>query len=113
MSPSPAMDNPFWVLDLPPETARVEVERTGQKLLAQLEIGVSAVKQYPTPSGPRPRTPEAVRAALAELRDPAKRILWELRAGLGPMEPPELSAPPANLWPPWPDARVVLGWPGC
>ncbi len=107
------MDNPFFVLGLPPETARIEVERTGQKLLAQLEIGVSSIKTYTTPAGPRPRSPEAVREALAELRDPSRRLIWELRAGLGPVEPPALDPRLTRTWPAWPEARVVLGWPGC
>ena len=97
--------NPFFILGLGPESARAEVERTGQKLLGLLELKVGSAATYRTPLGDRPRSPELVREALAELRDPKKRLLWELWAGVGPVDPPQ--ADPA---PPWPDARRALGW---
>ena len=71
-------ENPFHVLALPTTATRAEVERAGQKWLAMLEVGVGAAKIYATPVGPRVRTPELVRAAMSELRDPDRRILHEL-----------------------------------
>jgi len=71
-------DNPFHVLELPPTATRAEVERAGQKWLAMLEVGVKSARLYPTPVGPRARTPELVRGAMAELRDPDKRIVHEM-----------------------------------
>ena len=72
-----ALENPFLVLDLPISAGREELERQGARLLAMLEAGLRDAGSYPTPLGPRPRTPEAVRAALAELRDPDRRLLHE------------------------------------
>ena len=77
-------DNPFLVLGVRPEQPRVEIEREGQKLLGMLELGLRSAATYMTPSGPRPRTKEAVRAALAELRVPEKRLMHELWASLPP-----------------------------
>ncbi|MEZ4382574.1 MAG: hypothetical protein R3A79_14650 [Nannocystaceae bacterium] len=75
-------DNPFLVLGVRPEQPRVEIEREGQKLLGMLELGLRSAATYMTPSGPRARTQEAVRAALAELRAPEKRLMHELWASL-------------------------------
>lgn len=69
--------NPFLVLELHPEADRETVERQGAKLLAMLAAGLAAASRYATPLGPRQRTPELVRAALAELRDPDKRLAHE------------------------------------
>lgn len=81
--------NPFLVLELAPGADRTAAERQGAKLLGQLAAGVAAVASYPTPCGPRPRTPEAVREALAELRDPRRRALHEWWAhGLTPPREP-------------------------
>jgi hypothetical protein len=66
--------NPFLVLGLPASASADTVEREGQKLLAMLAAGVTAAARYPTPLGEQPRTPELVRAALAELRDPERRL---------------------------------------
>ncbi|HEX4965545.1 MAG TPA: hypothetical protein VF173_32345 [Thermoanaerobaculia bacterium] len=77
--------NPFLVLELAANAGRDELERQGAKLLALLAAGVEGAAVYPTPLGPRERTPELVRAALAELRDPARRLLHEWWAqGLRP-----------------------------
>ncbi|HEX6765440.1 MAG TPA: hypothetical protein VF103_08185, partial [Polyangiaceae bacterium] len=65
-------DNPFLVLAVPPGALRLEVERAGQKLLAQLAVGASAALTYETPFGPKPRDETKVRLALATLRDPEK-----------------------------------------
>lgn len=113
MSATTAMklaDNPFFVLGLAPEASRIEVEREAQKLLGMLELGFVDAATYATPLGPRPRTPEQVRAAVAALRDPYQRLVAELWAR---------HAPPARLEPPVPVAaparsraglRRALGW---
>ena len=79
--------NPFLVLELSPAAGREELERQGAKLLAMLAAGLAAAASYATPLGNRERTPEMVRSALAELRDPARRLAHEwwargLRRGL-------------------------------
>lgn len=71
-------ENPFYVLDLAPDCSRIEAERQGQKLLAMLELDLEAGKRYATPLGPCERTSDKVRAALAELRDPIRRLGHEL-----------------------------------
>ena len=66
--------NPFFVLAVAPSAAVADVERQGQRLLAELAAGLEGARRYETPFGAHERTPEAVRAALAELRDPARRL---------------------------------------
>ena len=73
-------ENPFFVLGLTAQASRSEIERAGQRLLAELAIGRSAALHYWTPLGRSARTPELVRQALAELRDPARRLSHELWA---------------------------------
>src|SRR5206468_2716613 len=68
-------ENPFFVLGISPDASRIEVEREAQKLLGMLELGFAAAHTYATPLGPRPRTAEAVRAAVAALRDPYQRLV--------------------------------------
>lgn len=77
-------DNPFFVLGLPPDTSRIEIEREAQKLLGMLELGFVDAKTYRTPIGSRTRTPELVRAAVAALRDPYRRLVAELWARHAP-----------------------------
>lgn len=86
-SSSRLRDNPFYVLGLAPECTRAEVERAGQKLLAMLELGLAGARDYPTPFGPGQRDPAKVREAMAELRDPQRRLFHELWAGAGPQAP--------------------------
>jgi len=69
--------NPFLVLELATTADGAEVERQGQKLLGMLAAQMSEVESYPTPLGRCPRTPELVRAAIAELQDPDRRLLAE------------------------------------
>lgn len=69
--------NPFFVLELPPSATREEIERQSAKLLAMLAAGLPGSETYSTPWGACPRTPEGVRAALAELRDPERRLHHE------------------------------------
>lgn len=101
------LENPFHILGLPPEAPRAAVEGEGQKLLAMLELGLDGARTYATPLGPRTRTPEDVRRALAELRDPARRLEHELWARLpaAPRAAPPRARPPALA-----GARHKLGW---
>lgn len=78
------IDNPFFVLGLSCDASRIELEREAQKLLGMLELGFPGAQTYATPLGPRPRTAEAVRAAVAALRDPYQRLLAELWARHAP-----------------------------
>jgi hypothetical protein len=100
-------ENPFFVLGISPDASRIEIERETQKLLGMLELGFAAAETYATPLGPRPRTAEAVRAAVAALRDPYQRLLAELWARHAPAsldtapEPP----PPSSS-----GLRRKLGW---
>lgn len=72
------LDNPFYVLELAPECSRAEVERAGQKLLAMLELDLAGAHAYPSPFGSGRRDPAKVREAMAELRDPQRRLFHEL-----------------------------------
>jgi hypothetical protein len=103
-------DNPFYVLGVAPDASRADVERAGRKLLGLLEIGASSAKGYDTPFGRAERTPEQVRAALAELAIPERRAAREVEAHLaqGSGEPPE--APADDPTRPWPDAFRAGGW---
>src|SRR5262249_14225083 len=77
--------NPFLVLELPIDVGREALERQAEKLIAMLAAGVAGARLYPTPLGPRERSSEMVRAAVAELRDPEKRLRHEWWArGLRP-----------------------------
>jgi hypothetical protein len=106
-------ENPFFVLDLTPECSRADVERAGQKLLALLAIDSSAAKRVRTPLGDAERTADAVRAAMAELRDPDRRFLHEAWARIPPdaearVEPPRSAVQVG----PWPEAIAAIGWRG-
>jgi hypothetical protein len=93
-------ENAFHVLGLRPTCTRMEVEREGQRLLAMLELGLSEATHYDTP--------EAVRAAMAALRNPATRLSHALWAQLPPSaSPPAPASPRAE---PWPEAPTRLGW---
>lgn len=132
--------NPFYVLGLPVGCSRAEVEREGQKLLGMLAVGLSAARTYDTPLGALPRTAEAVREAMAELRDPERRLMHEMWARL-PARTPETPEAAGEAGPaqnagaaqdaaggtargtddaagpahadsaaPWAEAMAVLGW---
>lgn len=104
------VDNPFLVLGLPPDVSRIEIEREAQKLLGMLELGFADAQTYATPLGPRPRTAEAVRAAVAALRDPYQRLVAELWARHAP---PVKDAAPVEAVAedkPRPSLRRALGW---
>jgi len=109
-SPFPRLtENAFYVLGLPPTATRQEVEREGQKLLAMLELGLAEAQRYATPLGTATRTAEAVRAAMAALREPATRFQHELWAQLPPDTAPRPESTPA-AGTPWPEAVERLGW---
>ena len=70
-------NNPFFVLALPVTASSSEVERTAQRLLAELAIGREAARSYATPLGPALRDAGLVRTAVVELREPARRLAHE------------------------------------
>jgi hypothetical protein len=74
------IDNPFYVLDVPADCSRAEVERAGQKLLAMLELDLAGARAYATPFGSGQRDAAKIREAMAELRDPQRRLFHELWA---------------------------------
>lgn len=75
-------ENPFYVLGVSVTATRTELEREGTKLLSMLELGLKEAKVYRSPLGEHERTAEAVRAAMAELREPRRRLVHELLASL-------------------------------
>jgi hypothetical protein len=102
------VENPFFVLGLPADTSRIEIEREAQKLLGMLELDFADTRTYATPLGPQPRTPEAVRAAVAALRDPYQRLVAELWARHAPERP--IAAEPEPPHAGTPGLRAKLGW---
>jgi len=108
-------ENPFFVLGLSPECSRADVERSGQKLLGLLAIGHASAAKYATPIGDADRTADRVRAAMAELRDPERRLAHEIWARVpepaGPAAPVTGGAPDApDAARPWDEAMAALGW---
>ncbi len=107
--------NPFFVLGLEPSCTRMEMERQGQLLLSMLEIGFAEAITYETPLGDRTRTPEAVREAMASLRDPDTRLATELwaQAPIGDDketgDASDAKAPNASRER-WPQAMKAMGW---
>ena len=107
----PIADNPFYLLAVSTAASRGEIERAGQRLLAMLELGLRGAGEYATPQGPRPRTVDQVRWALAELRDPERRLRHELWARLDGQRPVVAAASDGDDGPPpWPEALAALGW---
>jgi hypothetical protein len=98
--------NPFYVLGLRPGAGRAAIEEAAQKIIGMLELGLRGAGEYPTPLGARARTPDDVRAALAELRDPERRLAHELWAGL---EPTPAGGPFEPTAPGWRAAFAALG----
>lgn len=78
------VDNPFYVLEIAADCSRAEVERAGQKLLAMLELDLAGARAYSTPFGTGQRDAAKVREAMAELRDPQRRLFHELWAQTRP-----------------------------
>lgn len=104
MSRGRLAENPFYVLEVVPSATRLEVERAAQKLLAQLAVGVASSKIYRTPFGPEVRDETSVRTAVAALRNPEERVLYELWAADGESENA------AEALPAWPEALRSIGW---
>jgi hypothetical protein len=104
-------ENPFFVLGVTAEASRIEVEREAQKLLGMLELGFAEARMYATPLGPRERTAEMVRAAVAALRDPYRRLVAELWARHAPPSPAPAGTPACEPpEPASPGLRRALGW---
>lgn len=106
---------PFYVLGLRPGCGPMDVEREGQKLLAMLDLGLASAATYASPSGEKTRDVDTVRAAMAELRDPCRRLVHELWAASAPDEAfAAVSAArddtPDDPRGPWPDAFRAGGW---
>ena len=101
-------DNPFYVLAIGVDAPRGDVERAGQKWLAMLEVGMAAARAYTSPLGQHERTADKVRQALAELREPERRLAHELWATLpaAPVDPPPISAAKTG----WPAAMAAMGF---
>ena len=103
------VENPFFVLGLAADASRIEIEREAQKLLGMLELGFPDAQTYATPLGPRPRTAELVRAAVAALRDPSQRLVAELWARHAPPAR-ESAGPPTETPTTTAGLREALGW---
>ena len=102
------VDNPFFVLGISPDASRIEIEREAQKLLGMLELDFPAARVYMTPLGEQYRTAEAVRAAVAALRDPYQRLVAELWARHAPAHASEPAPTEPTGWNP--PLRGSLGW---
>ena len=105
------INNPFFVLDIAPTATRQEIERQGTKLLGMLKLGLAAAKHYTSPLGSHERTEDAVRTAMATLREPKSRLLAELWARhastvVAPQSNPANAAANDGI----PNARERLGW---
>jgi hypothetical protein len=106
--------NPFYVLGIDRNASDLEAERAGRLLLGQLELGLVGPRTVHTPFGPLERTPDMVRAALAEVRDARRRAAHALWSSL-PAEASSSSdaggapagSPEAE---PWAEAMVTIGW---
>lgn len=99
--------NPFFVLEVKVDAARIDIERAGQRLLARFEISPDSVARYQTPLGPAVRDADMVRQALAALRDPVQRMTCELWADIAPVDPALLEEDKSIRWL---DAERALGW---
>jgi len=104
------VENPFFVLGVATDASRIEIEREASKLLGMIELDFAEAKTYATPLGARPRTPEAVRAAVAALRDPYQRLVAEVWARHAPPVSTKVAAEPASPAETNEGARRALGW---
>jgi curved DNA-binding protein CbpA len=111
--------NPFFVLDVSPQASRTEVERAGQKLLGLLALGATGADRYDTPFGPATRDADAVRRALALLRDPNERVIQELWAQVTTGVAPSVATGAAtgvesemdtSAAKAWEEAARAIGW---
>lgn len=103
-------ENPFYVLGLGTTASRTDVEREGAKLLSMLQLDLKESKVYRSPMGEHARTAEAVRAAMAELRDPKRRLVHELLASLPVTVKVPVASRAATSGPRWPKAPMVFGY---
>lgn len=103
-------ENPFYVLGVPLTANRTEIEREGSKLLSMLQLGLKESKTYRSPLGERPRTEALVREAMAELRDPKRRLTHELLAALPASTPLPATRTASGASTPWPNAPMVFGY---
>jgi hypothetical protein len=99
--------NPFFLLEVSPQASRTEVERAGQRLIALLAVGSASAARYHTPLGEATRDADAVRQALATLRDPDERAIAELWAAVAPSREEARKEGAAQ---PWQGALAALGW---
>ena len=99
--------NPFFVLEVPTQASRAEIERAGQKLLALLALGSVNAENYETPLGAGRRDADDVRQALATLREPAARVLNELWANIAPTYDDQPAGHAARAWE---GCERLLGW---
>lgn len=102
-------ENPFYVLGVATTATRTDLEREGNKLLSMLQLDLKESKTYRSPVGEHPRTAEAVRSAMAELRDPKKRLVHELLAAL-PVSVTVPQVKPSGDGVKWPEAPMVFGY---
>ena len=103
-------ENPFFVLGIGVDASRIEIEREANKLLGMLELDFAGAKTYLTPLGPRPRTAESVRAAVAALRDPYQRLDAEIWARHAPASQVIAVEPETPIDDTTEGARRALGW---
>jgi len=103
-------ENPFFVLGISVDASRIEIEREANKLLGMLELDFADARSYATPLGPRPRTSEAVRAAVAALRDPYQRLVAEVWARHAPSAATTVIEPEVAIDQGHAGARRALGW---
>ncbi|NDD27113.1 MAG: hypothetical protein EB084_02455 [Proteobacteria bacterium] len=104
--------NAFLVLALTPACDRAAIEREGKKLLGLLELGIGQAATYATPLGTQARTPEMVRQAMADLRDPRTRVMHELWFDVAE-EAERCKGKGQEVLPislAWRGARRILGW---
>jgi hypothetical protein len=104
------IENPFYVLGVPTTATRTELEREGTKLLSMLELGLKEAKVYRSPLGEHERTAEAVRAAMAELREPKRRLVHELLASLPASVVVPKHTPVGDASVRWPRAPRAYGY---
>lgn len=105
------MRNPFYLLELNADCSRAELERAGQRLLAMIELALPGSERVETPYGVTTRSADDLRQALADLRDPERRLVHELwfRSRPWTAMPPVGAGEPEALRP-WTRARAAFGW---
>jgi hypothetical protein len=94
------VENPYFVLALPWDAPRSAIEREAQKWLGMLQLSFAEAMHYSTPLGLHVRTADLVRTAVAQLRDPASKVMaqmWAVHSGdmsaatvQPPLAPPDM-----------------------